>query len=190
MNNEADTHAPDKPRHAWRTVGTRASPHQLVPKKQQELAVAIETGPNARRAREKKHMVALEGTRTRTNLEHAFTEEGRFNRRILKQELAAEAMGFRELAALSRKVTENGACFASGHLNLLVADDDNVTPSAMSPPDFAARMSDMIDDHTAMYAGMARTARDEGLEEIADWFETLAKAGRSHVRWLRRVLHE
>ncbi|GIS05499.1 MAG: hypothetical protein CM15mP109_02550 [Candidatus Dadabacteria bacterium] len=27
-----------------------------------------------------------------------------------------------------------------------------------------------------MYPGMAKTARDEGFDEIADWFETLAKA--------------
>jgi rubrerythrin len=32
-----------------------------------------------------------------------------------------------------------------------------------------------------MYPGMAKTARDEGLEELAEWFETLAKAERSHA---------
>ncbi|GIR69750.1 MAG: hypothetical protein CM15mP74_10010 [Halieaceae bacterium] len=30
-----------------------------------------------------------------------------------------------------------------------------------------------------MYPGMAKTARDEGFDEIADWFETLAKAERA-----------
>jgi rubrerythrin len=89
-----------------------------------------------------------------------------------------------------RSVAEIGAGFANGHLNFMVAGDDRVTPSGMSPPDLAARMSEMIDDHTAMYAGMARTARDEGFEEIASWFETLAKARRSHVNRLRRMLHE
>jgi rubrerythrin len=135
-------------------------------------------------------MKALEGTQTKANLKHAFTEEGRFDRRFLKQELAAEAMGDRELAALSRTVARNGACFAAGHLDFLVADDVAVTPSAMSPADFAAEMTTMIDDRTAMYAGMARTARDEGFAEIADWFETLAKAGRSCASRLRRVVHE
>ena len=32
-----------------------------------------------------------------------------------------------------------------------------------------------------MYPGMAKTARDEGFIEIADWFETLAKAEKSHA---------
>ena len=37
-------------------------------------------------------------------------------------------------------------------------------------------------EYTDMYPGMAKTARDEGHDEIADWFETLAKAERSHVK--------
>jgi rubrerythrin len=32
-----------------------------------------------------------------------------------------------------------------------------------------------------MYPGMAKTAREEGFDEIADWFETLAKAEKSHA---------
>ena len=36
-------------------------------------------------------------------------------------------------------------------------------------------------EYTQMYPGMARTARDEGYTEIAEWFETLAKAERSHA---------
>jgi len=32
-----------------------------------------------------------------------------------------------------------------------------------------------------MYPGMAKGARQEGFAEIADWFETLAKAERSHA---------
>ena len=36
-------------------------------------------------------------------------------------------------------------------------------------------------EYTGMYAGMAKTARDEGVTENADWFETLAKAEKSHT---------
>jgi rubrerythrin len=39
-----------------------------------------------------------------------------------------------------------------------------------------------------MYPGMARTAREEGFEEIADWFETLAKAEKSHAGRFTRAL--
>jgi rubrerythrin len=128
-------------------------------------------------------MVSLEGTQTGANLKHAFAEAGRFDRRYLNQERAAEAEGLSGFAALARAAAANGARFASGHLDFLVADTASVTPSG-----FAAEMKTMIDDHTAMYAAMARTARDEGFEDIADWFETLAKAGRSHARRLRQAV--
>ena len=39
-----------------------------------------------------------------------------------------------------------------------------------------------------MYPGMAKDARDEGFDEIADWFETLAKAERSHANKFKRAL--
>jgi rubrerythrin len=135
-------------------------------------------------------MVSLEGTRTNANLKYAFSDEGRFDRRYLCQEIAAQGAGLHELAALSRAAAGNGVCFASGHLDYLVADDRETTRSGMAPADFAAEMTAMIDDHSAMYAGMARTARDEEFEEIADWFETLAKAGRSHALRLRRVMRQ
>jgi rubrerythrin len=35
---------------------------------------------------------------------------------------------------------------------------------------------------------MAKTAREEGFEEIADWFETLAKAERSHANRFQKAL--
>ncbi len=48
----------------------------------------------------------------------------------------------------------------------------------------------MSDLHQASdrFAGMTRKAHEEGFDEIADWFETLAKAGRSRALRLRRAL--
>lgn len=43
-------------------------------------------------------------------------------------------------------------------------------------------------EYTDMYPGMAKTARQEGFAEIADWFETLAKAERSHAGKFQRAL--
>jgi rubrerythrin len=45
-------------------------------------------------------------------------------------------------------------------------------------------------EYTDMYPGMAQGARDEGFAEIADWFETLAKAERSHAGKFQRALDE
>jgi rubrerythrin len=38
-----------------------------------------------------------------------------------------------------------------------------------------------IYEFSDMYSGMAKTAREEGSSEVADWFEMLAKAGRSYA---------
>ena len=43
-------------------------------------------------------------------------------------------------------------------------------------------------EYTTMYPGYAKTARDEGFKEIADWFETLAKAERSHAGRFKKAL--
>jgi rubrerythrin len=39
-----------------------------------------------------------------------------------------------------------------------------------------------------MYPGMAKSARSEGFDEVADWFETLAKAERSHANRFQKAL--
>jgi len=43
-------------------------------------------------------------------------------------------------------------------------------------------------EYTEMYPGMARTARDEGFGEISEWFETLAKAEKSHAGRFQKAL--
>jgi rubrerythrin len=41
-----------------------------------------------------------------------------------------------------------------------------------------------------MYPGMAKTARDEGYPELAEWFETLAKAKKSHAGRFTKGLNQ
>jgi rubrerythrin len=42
---------------------------------------------------------------------------------------------------------------------------------------------------TDAYPAMARIARQEGFQDLADWFEVCAKAGRSHAARFRRMLN-
>ena len=42
--------------------------------------------------------------------------------------------------------------------------------------------------YAEMYPGFARTARGEGFDELAEWFETLARAERSHADRLSKGL--
>ena len=43
-------------------------------------------------------------------------------------------------------------------------------------------------DHIDMYPAMAKTAREEWFDDIADWFEILAKAERSHADRFQKAL--
>jgi rubrerythrin len=43
-------------------------------------------------------------------------------------------------------------------------------------------------EYTEMYPGFARAAREEGFEEIAEWFEVLARAEKSHAGRFKRGL--
>ena len=43
-------------------------------------------------------------------------------------------------------------------------------------------------EYIGMYPSMARTARDEGFDDIENWFETLSKAERSHANRYQKAL--
>jgi rubrerythrin len=43
-------------------------------------------------------------------------------------------------------------------------------------------------EYTQMYPSFAKTAREEGFTQIADWFETLAKAEKSHAGRFEKML--
>jgi rubrerythrin len=127
-------------------------------------------------------MLDLAGSQTGSNLEHALSNEGRADRIWLIHQQTAEAAGYRDLATVSRAAAKTGARYASGHLDFLGANDDPMKVSTASREDLTTAMSARFEEQTAMFAGMTRTAREDGFEDIADWFETLAKAGRSRAR--------
>ena len=68
--------------------------------------------------------------------------------------------------------------------------DNSATGKPIGPTDknLAAAIAGETHEYTDMYPGMARTAREEGFDEIADWFETLAKAERSHAGRFQKAL--
>jgi rubrerythrin len=61
-------------------------------------------------------------------------------------------------------------------------------PIGRSRDNLKAAIAGETHEYTDMYPGMAKGARDEGFDEIADWFETLAKAERSHANRFQKAL--
>jgi len=137
-------------------------------------------------------MKTLKGSKTEKNLKDAFAGESQANRRYLYFAQKADVEGFNDVAAVFRSTAEGETGHAHGHLDYLKAVGDPATDMAIKDVEqmLASAVAGETHEYTDMYPSMARTARDEGFPEIADWFETLAKAERSHAGKFQKALDE
>ena len=128
-------------------------------------------------------MAALKGSKTEENLKAAFAGESQANRRYLYFAQKADVEGYNDVAAVFRSTAEGETGHAHGHLEFLEAVGDPATglPIGGTALNLKATVAGETHEYTDMYPGMAKTARSEGFAEIADWFETPAKAEKSHA---------
>jgi rubrerythrin len=127
--------------------------------------------------------MALKGTKTEENLKAAFAGESQANRRYLYFARRADVEGYPDIAGLFRDVAEGETGHAFGHFEFLEEVGDPVTgaPVGDTEKNLKSAIEGETYEYTEMYPGFARTAREEGFEEIAEWFETLARAEKSHA---------
>jgi len=135
-------------------------------------------------------MAELNGSKTHDNLKAAFAGESQANRRYLYFAKVADIEGYPEIAANFRDTAEGETGHAHGHLDYIkkVGDPATGLPIGDSEDNLKAAVAGETHEYTDMYPGMAKTAREEGFEEIADWFETLAKAEKSHAGRFQQLL--
>jgi rubrerythrin len=128
-------------------------------------------------------MAQLKGTKTHTNLKEAFAGESQANRRYLYFAKQADVEGHPDVAGLFRDTAEGETGHAHGHLDFLrvVGDPATGEPIGDTKKNLKASVAGETYEYTQMYPGFAKTAREEGFEEIAEWFETLARAEKSHA---------
>ncbi len=132
----------------------------------------------------------LKGSKTEQNLKDAFAGESQANRRYLYFAAKADVEGFNDVSAVFRSTAECETGHAHGHLEYLEASGDPATglPIGDTKLNLQASIAGETHEYTDLYPGMAKIARDEGFDEIADWFETLAKAERSHANRFTKAL--
>src|SRR5512142_2724496 len=135
-------------------------------------------------------MSSLKGSKTENNLKAAFAGESQANRRYLYFAQKADVEGYNDVAAVFRSTAEGETGHAHGHLEFLEAVGDPATgkPIGGTSQNLKAAIAGETHEYTDMYPGMAKTAREEGHAEIADWFETLAKAEKSHAGRFDKML--
>ena len=134
----------------------------------------------------------VQGTKTEESMKAAVAGESKANRRYLYFANMADVAGANDVAAVFRSTAEGETGHAHGHMEYLIAggsgDPETGLPAKTVEDALKSAIAGETHEYTDMYPGMAKTARDEGFDEIADWFETLAKAERSHANKFTKTL--
>jgi len=125
----------------------------------------------------------MKGSQTHENLLEAFSRESQANRRYMWFAQKADIEGYPDAAALFRSVAEGETGHAHELLEYIaeVGDPASGEPIGETEANLKASVASEAYEHTQLYPEFAKTARDEGFNEIADWFETLARAEKSHA---------
>jgi rubrerythrin len=126
---------------------------------------------------------SLAGTKSLQNLKEAFAGESQANRRYLYFARVADIEGYPDVGGLFRDTSEAETGHAFGHLDFLreVGDPCTGVPIGTTEKNLKSAVEGETYEYTEMYPGFAKTAREEGWPELAEWFETLAKAEKSHA---------
>ena len=136
--------------------------------------------------------MTLATSKTVENLKAAFAGESQANRPYLYFAQKADVEGYNDVAAVFRSTAEGETGHAHGHLEYLEAVGGPATnlPIGRTRDNLKGEGAGETHEYTDMYPGMAKSAREEGFGVIADWFETLAKAERSHANRFQKALDQ
>ena len=137
-------------------------------------------------------MGGLKGTKSHENLKAAFSGESQANRRYLYFARRADIEGYPDVGGLFRDTSEAETGHAFGHLEFMEKQGGGDPATGKDIGDtglnLAAAVAGETYEYTEMYPGFAKTAREEGFDEIAEWFETLARAEKSHAGKFQETL--
>lgn len=132
----------------------------------------------------------LTGKKTLENLKAAFAGESQANRRYLYFAEKADEEGESDVAALFRSISNGETKHAFGHMNWLDEDPATGEPIGTTEKNLKAAIAGEVYEFTEMYPGFAKVARDEGLDQIAEWFDVMAKAEKIHAGRFEKALEE
>ena len=125
----------------------------------------------------------LKGSKTEANLLAAFAGESQARNKYDYYASQAKKDGYVQIAALFEETAKNEKEHAKIWFKLLKGG---------KVPDTVANLNDAADgenyEWTDMYAGFARTAREEGFDEIAALFEGVAQIEKEHEERYRKLL--
>lgn len=121
------------------------------------------------------------GTKTEKNLEAAFAGESQARNKYTYFASKAKKEGFEQIAALFLKTADN----EKEHAKMWFKELEGIGDTAQN---LAAAADGENYEWTDMYAEFARTARDEGFDDIALLFEEVGKIEKEHEERYRKLL--
>ena len=135
-------------------------------------------------------MSSPKGSKTERNLKEALAKESQINRCYLSFARTADEEGYDFVSALFRSIADVKTGHAHGHLEYLegIGDPPTAAPIGTTTEILKAAIAGEAHECMDRYPDMSRTARDEGFDEIANWFETLAKTMKFHKERLKKAL--
>jgi rubrerythrin len=126
--------------------------------------------------------------KTYANLRTALTFAALGNRLYLYMAAKADVQGNPELSAIFRSTAEGLTGHAHGSLEYLERLGDPLTEQPYGETAVNLNIAIAAGDSAAdMLGKLAADAKEEGFEEIADWFETLARANKAHASRYREA---
>jgi rubrerythrin len=129
---------------------------------------------------------SIKGTQTEKNLLAAFAGESQARNRYTYFASAARKEGFEQIANIFIETAENEKEHAKIFFKFLEGGDAQITaayPAGMikdTKSNLEAAAAGEKLEWTSLYADFAKTAKDEGFDEISRAFEQIAKVEKAH----------
>jgi rubrerythrin len=132
----------------------------------------------------------LKESRTFDNLKAAFAADAQAAARYAYFATRADLEGHDEAGVVLRNAARAGETVLLGHMEYLrsVADPQTGLPIGGSEQNLLSAIERETYAADILFAGFARTAREEGFDQVAEWFTTLSRAGQARARALQRAL--
>jgi len=128
-------------------------------------------------------MSNLKGSKTEQNLMAAFAGESQAHVKYQYYASKAEKEGYQQIGAIFRETALNEKEHAKIWFKLLHNDDVPATTENLK-----AAADGENDEWTNMYAGFAKTAKEEGFDRIAALFEMVGRIEKEHEERYRKLL--
>lgn len=135
----------------------------------------------------------FKNSKTLENLKAAFAGESQANRRYIYFSKQADVEGLADVSSSFQRIADGETSHAFGHFDMILkhGGGDPVTdlPVGTTAENLKSAIAGEEYEFSEMYPGFAKIAREEGYDEIAEWFEVMSKSEKAHANTFKKILN-